>query len=244
MKAYKLTDAEGQTRNATQWGENVTHETSGEGALCGPGWLHFYDDPYLAVLLNSVHGAFTPTTMQLWEGTAAGELKTDKGLKWGCTRLTTLRRMNVPNLSTEDHIEFAIRCAMQVCTVPAWVKWAENWMSGANRTSNAAADAAAYADAAAVAYAATAATSYATTAAATYAARAAIAAARAASAAYAASNAAATYAAYTATDAATAAARSATHAAAYAATAAAYVAADDMLYRALRQCSFYKEPQT
>lgn len=40
MKLYKLTDSHGRTYNDTQWGPGVTHEASGEGELCGPGWLH------------------------------------------------------------------------------------------------------------------------------------------------------------------------------------------------------------
>jgi len=39
---YKLTDSKCRTRprcrNKCLWGEGVTHEASGEGNLCGPGW--------------------------------------------------------------------------------------------------------------------------------------------------------------------------------------------------------------
>ena len=59
---YKITNKNGRSRpghsNETQWGPNVTHTTSGEGELCGPGWLHGYHHPLLAVLLNLAHGAY------------------------------------------------------------------------------------------------------------------------------------------------------------------------------------------
>lgn len=65
MKAYKLTDENHQTRNETQWGENITHYTNGEGELCGPGWLHYYNDPLLAVLLNPVHAGLSVTLLSV-----------------------------------------------------------------------------------------------------------------------------------------------------------------------------------
>jgi hypothetical protein len=33
MKCYKLTDQKMQTYHSTQWGENVTHTTDGQGDL-------------------------------------------------------------------------------------------------------------------------------------------------------------------------------------------------------------------
>ena len=55
MKLYKLTDEKMQTYNGFQWVLGETHETNGEGNLCGPGWLHAYTDPLLAILLNPIH---------------------------------------------------------------------------------------------------------------------------------------------------------------------------------------------
>ena len=69
----KLTNAFGETRNNTKWGENVTHETSGEGDLCGHGWLHYYEDEYLAVFMDPVHGNFGPTT-KMWEIEVDGKI--------------------------------------------------------------------------------------------------------------------------------------------------------------------------
>src|SRR3989304_4485465 len=55
MNAYKLTDQQMRTYGDCQWTLGEWKETSGEGNLCGPGWLHFYTHPLLAALLNPIH---------------------------------------------------------------------------------------------------------------------------------------------------------------------------------------------
>jgi hypothetical protein len=101
MLVYKLTDEQGQTRNATQWGPGVTHKAHGSGRLCSRGWLHFYLSPELAVFLNPIHGEFDPATMRLWEANANGRALYDHQLKGGCTRLTTIREIAVPPVTPE-----------------------------------------------------------------------------------------------------------------------------------------------
>ena len=131
MQLYKLTDEHAQTYGGCQWGENVTHTASGEGELCGPGWIHAYTDPLLAVLLNPIHADFM--NPRLWE--CEGEVgKTDHGLKVGCTRLTTVREVAAPAVTTEQRVRFAILCAMEVCRDVEFVRWAETWLSNADRT--------------------------------------------------------------------------------------------------------------
>ena len=136
---YKLTDADGRTYGETQWGEGVTHTTDGEGELCGPGWLHAYTDPLLAVLLNPIHA--NVTSPRLWE--CEGEVgQSDHGLKVGCTSLTTTREIPLPVVTTEQRVRFAILCAWEVCEDSAWRVWATGWLDGSDR-SKAAAEAAA-----------------------------------------------------------------------------------------------------
>ena len=132
---YKLTSAQGQTRGQTQWGPGIEHTASGEGPLCGPGHIHAYTDPLLAVLLNPIHARFTAPL--LWE--ADGDVaQTDSGLKVGCTRLRTLRKIPVPEISLEQRIEIAIRCALAVYPEPNFAAWAEDWLSGQDRSAEAA----------------------------------------------------------------------------------------------------------
>ena len=186
MKLYKLTDANAQTYNKTQWGEGITHEGTGEGELCGPGWIHAYTDPLLAVLLNPIHGDFK--SPRLWE--AEGEVgKEDLGLKVGCKKLTTLKEIPLPEITNNQRIRFAILCALEVYLDGAFINWANDWLSGVDRSANAA-NAAAYAANAAVNAAASAAANAAASAAA-YAANAAASAASAAASAANAANAAA-----------------------------------------------------
>ena len=136
---YKLTDEDGWTRksheNALQWGEGVTHAATGSGdALCSDGVIHAYTDPLLAVLMNPIHVNFT--TPLLWE--AEGAVVASDGTKVGVKALTTLRRMELPQVTTAQRVRFAILCAMEVCTDPAWRSWAEGWLSGEDRTAAAA----------------------------------------------------------------------------------------------------------
>ncbi len=119
---YKLTDQDGYTRrnydNACLWGENVSHSGTGEGDLCGPGYVHAYTHPLLAVLLNPIHADFPAP--RLWEAEGA-IAKSDRGLKVGCVTLTTIREMPLPIISTEQRVRFAILCAKTVCVDAAWL---------------------------------------------------------------------------------------------------------------------------
>lgn len=136
MKLYKLTDENAMTRNNTQWGPGVTHNGTGEGDLCGPGWIHAYTDPLLAVLFNPIHADFK--NPRLWE--AEGDVgKTDHGFKVGCRSLTTIREISVPEITTEQRVRFAILCARQVCDDPTWMRWVDRWLSGEDRSEAAAA---------------------------------------------------------------------------------------------------------
>jgi hypothetical protein len=143
VKLYKLTDQDGYTRrgekNECLWGEGVSHSGTGEGDLCGPGYIHAYTDPLLAVLLNPIHAALR--LPRLWE--AEGEVAKDgHGLKVGCVTLTTTRAIALPVITTEQRVRFAILCAKHVCKNEAWNAWADGWLSGADRTARAAARAA------------------------------------------------------------------------------------------------------
>ncbi|MHB1955285.1 MAG: hypothetical protein ACYCOU_16245 [Sulfobacillus sp.] len=140
MKLYKLTDAEGQTRDNTQWGAGVTHSGTGEGDLCGPGWVHAYLNPLVAVLMNSAHADFNKP--RLWE--AKGKVALSDGTKVGCRRLTTVRELPVPAITIEQRVRFAILCAKKVYQDPDWLTWAEKWLSGADRTKASAIAAAGY----------------------------------------------------------------------------------------------------
>lgn len=148
MLLYKLTDHYGYTRpghyNACLWGEGVSHSGTGRGFLCGPGFIHAYTHPLLAVFLNPIHGAYGQAVFlnpihnhglgyRMWE--AEGEVvKSDCGLKVGCRTLTTIREITPPEVTTEQRIRFAIFCAKAVCADEEWNAWADDWLNNLNRT--------------------------------------------------------------------------------------------------------------
>jgi hypothetical protein len=141
---YKLTNEDNNTYNGTQWGPGISHETDGTLGLCGPGWLHYYDDPLLAVLLNPIHGNFSPRTMRLWKCLPEGKIKEDSGKKFGCTKLTTLEQIAIPEISTRQKAAFGILCALEVYDKwenldkdKIWYNWAKKWLSGTDNATTA-----------------------------------------------------------------------------------------------------------
>ena len=130
MIVYKLTDQNLQTYGSYQWEPGVARETDGNGGLCGPGWLHYYHDPLLAVLLNPIHADIANPI--LWEAEADGLHRDDRGLKGGCTRLTLIRQVDLPQITTEHRVRFGILCAKAVCNDRAWSAWADRWLDGSD----------------------------------------------------------------------------------------------------------------
>lgn len=131
MKIYKLTDESNQSYNNTQWGEGVTHETSGEGDLCGDVFLHAYTHPLLAVLLNPIHENIDNPNLWECEGKV---IKDDHGLKVDCKELTTIRQISVPEISTIQKVAFGILCVKERYRDEGWNKWADDWLSGKDRS--------------------------------------------------------------------------------------------------------------
>jgi hypothetical protein len=127
----KLTDKHGRTYNNTQWGPGVTHTASGEGGLCGPGWIHLYEHPLLAAFLNLIHAGFKEPI--LWSVKVAGKSKNDHGLKLGYTSVTTVRKIKLPQPTTTQRVAFGILCALELPQHGQFVKWATAWLDGKDR---------------------------------------------------------------------------------------------------------------
>jgi len=145
---YKLTCEKDQTYLDTQWGEGVTHTVDGQGKLCTAHWIHAYRDPVLAVMMNPIHGNYDGDA-HLWQ--CEGEVGLDDGTKLGCTSLTTLARVELPVVTTEQRVRFGILCARAVCRNATFTAWSDAWLSGQDRSARAAeaaAEAARAADAA------------------------------------------------------------------------------------------------
>jgi len=205
QKYYKLLSKEMTSHNNTKWEIGVPISILKEGnTMCSGEVLHCYNHPLLAVFLNPIHANIKEPRLF--------EIEVDKivnsdGLKFASKSQTLLKEIPLPEISLQKKIEIGIKIVKTVNKNEKWNLWADQWLSGENRSITAA-DAAAYAAANAADAAANAAYAAAAYAAAAYAAG--YAAGYAAAAAGYAANA---YAADAATYAATAAANAAGYAA-------------------------------
>lgn len=136
MIKYKLTDKNMETFGGTRWALGEWKETSGEGGLCSPGWLHCYDSPEIAIFLNPIHASFS--NPRLFKCEVDGREKLDNGIRAGYTRMRLTKELNIPKITTETSIRFGILCALKVCKERQFVSWAKKWLSGEDRTRDAA----------------------------------------------------------------------------------------------------------
>jgi hypothetical protein len=135
MIVYKLTDKNMQTYCGCQWELGVPKHANGKGRLCGPGWLHCCSDPILAILMNPIHADFI--NPRLFKAEAGDEFLDDNGLKMGVTTMTLIEELPVPVISDEKRVRFAIFCALAVYCEPTFVKWANGWLDGTDRSNTA-----------------------------------------------------------------------------------------------------------
>jgi len=146
-KRYKLLRPDFTSHDNCKWEIGVWKETSGKGELCGPGWLHCYVHPLLAVLHNPIHTNYNLAIMV--EVEVRGTCKMDGQIKEGWTEMRVKREIEAPVITTEQRIKYGIHCALAGYKNADFKKWADSWISGADRTSSAAHAAAYAADAAA-----------------------------------------------------------------------------------------------
>lgn len=141
MTYYKLTDQDGYTRkgqtNECLWGENVTHTATGPGTSpCSSDLIHVYEHPLIAVFMNPIHADFRNPL--LWECEVSGESAKDGQLKSGFKIVTTIQRIDLPFCTLEQRIRISIYCALKQYSDPAFVKWANGWLDGSDRSARAA----------------------------------------------------------------------------------------------------------
>jgi len=139
MIGYKLTTQALTTHDGFQWKVGKAVTATGEGnAPCTDGVLHYYESPLHAVLFNPIHASIENPI--LWEIECSEQLGTD-GLKCWCKSQTLLRQVELPVITTDERIEFSIRCAKAVCTGVQFNEWADKWLSGQDRSGDLAATA-------------------------------------------------------------------------------------------------------
>jgi hypothetical protein len=136
---FKLTDQNLRTYNQFQWALGKWAPAIQGNELCAPGVYHAYTDPSLALLLNPIHASIL--SPRLWVAEYRGPLiDTDNGLKVGVNKLRLVREIKFTPPTTDQHITFALLCALEECRDRPFTTFANNWLRGKDR-SFAAADA-------------------------------------------------------------------------------------------------------
>jgi hypothetical protein len=135
---YKLTDQNMQTHNGFQWTLGKWEKAKGKPAqeLCSDAWLHCYDSPLIAMLHNPIHADIE--NPRLFKVEVRGEGKDYNGLKRGFQEMRLVEELAVPVISRNQRIRYGILCALMVWVEPSFVEWADNWLSGKNRSVKAA----------------------------------------------------------------------------------------------------------
>ena len=162
-KMYKLVTQEYTTHGGMKWEIGKTNKATHEGIeMCSNQVLHCYKTPEQAVLFNPVHvNIQNPILLEI----SCSDIVANDGLKYACKEQTPVREVVLPKLTTNQVVAIAIKLACLVYESSEFIVWANNWLSGRDRTARAAdaaadaayaaADAARAADAAyAAAYAA------------------------------------------------------------------------------------------
>jgi len=121
-----------RTYNGFQWELGKCVEVSGEGKLCSPSWFHFYSDPLVGMFMNPAHANIR--NPRLFRAEVEGKFLDDNGLKCGYSRARLIEELPVPQISPEQRVRFAIFCVKEVYKEKEWNKWADNWLSGKDRT--------------------------------------------------------------------------------------------------------------
>ena len=139
MIKYKLTDQNLRTYGGYQWTVDVEKTIDNPGnRLCSDQVFHFYDSPEEAVFLNPIFGDIPDPLC--WE--VECDQVVHDGLKGGAKKMKLIRQVALLTITTETMIRIAIRCSMLVYKEEKWNIWAKKWLTGEDRSGEAAARAA------------------------------------------------------------------------------------------------------
>jgi len=116
-----------------EWTINNWKETTGEGNLCGPGWLHCYPSPLLAAFFNPIHGAFEYP--RLFEVEIGGEEK-QRGIKFGYTKMRITKELKLKIISKEKILKFSMLCALEIYgkEYQEFSEWSKKWLNREDNT--------------------------------------------------------------------------------------------------------------
>jgi hypothetical protein len=137
---YKLVTQDWLTltgqRNETDWSTLEWREATGTGDRpCTDAFIHYYHHPLIAVYSNPIHVAIPdPRLIEIEIDREHG----NDGLKGWCKRARMVREIGVPQMTTAQRVRAAIYIAQTVCDDSAWHRWADDWLSGRDRSLEAA----------------------------------------------------------------------------------------------------------
>ena len=103
-------------------------------------WLYFYSDPLVGLFLNPVH--IDIESPRLFRAEVGGNFIDNNGLNCGYSRAKLVEELPVPQISPVQRVRFAIFCVKEVYKEKKWNEWADNWLSGKDRTEESATSAA------------------------------------------------------------------------------------------------------
>jgi len=133
MIVYKLTDENGWTRNkyynGHDWFKEPMLEVSGRGPLCTDGWIHAYEDPLLAVIMDPIHGAYLPGG-RLWVCNAFGKVNRVGQLLLGTDKLIRMGEIPVPTVTEGQRGVFLLYVGLACSSNPRFIEWANGALKG------------------------------------------------------------------------------------------------------------------
>ena len=136
-KLMRADDTSG-TDTVLQWGENVTHRVEWGWRMCETGCLHYYAHPLLAAFMDPIHGCYTTDGKTARLRRVKARKRASDGTKCGTERLTTLELIELPQPTTIQRVAFGVLASLAIYDAPEYVQWAEDWLSGKDRTAYAA----------------------------------------------------------------------------------------------------------
>lgn len=140
MKMYKLVSQNYKSYGGMTWEIGKTNKAKGKGnKMCTDAVLHCYSHPLLAVMFNPIHANIE--NPRLLEIHCSPVVATD-GLKYATKTQRPVKELPLPVLSKNQRVAFAIKVALKVCKLSAFVIWANAWLDGTARSAYAAARAA------------------------------------------------------------------------------------------------------
>lgn len=137
---YKFTKSDLTTYGNTKWILGCSKKTSGiHNELCNCSWLHAYEDPYVAVLLRSLH--IDSSYNRLFKAESCGQFKVYYDGKCGVTELKLVEEIPLPKITSLQYVNIAAHACLEYYKlVNKWVennpvldKWIQNWLKGKNR---------------------------------------------------------------------------------------------------------------